>query len=48
MEPQGPQHLHEFDRPQVAQFAHLIWQLHGLHVDEKNSHSCAYVNPPLI
>jgi hypothetical protein len=38
MEPQGPQHLHEFDPPQVVQFAHLIWQLHGLHEDEKNSH----------
>jgi hypothetical protein len=35
MEPQKPQQLHEFDWPQVVQFAHLIWQLHGLHKDEK-------------
>jgi hypothetical protein len=26
----------------------LIWQLHGLHVDDKNSHTHAYVNPLLI
>ncbi len=48
MEPQGPQHLHEFDPPQVVQFAHLIWQLHGLHENEKNSHGCDNVNPFLI
>ncbi len=48
MEPQGPQHLLQLDQPQVVQFAHLIWQLHGLHVDDKNSHTHAYVNPLLI
>ncbi len=48
MEPQKPQQLHEFDWPQVVQFAHLIWQFHGLHEDDKNSHGCANVNPLLI
>jgi hypothetical protein len=48
MEPQGPQHLPEFDSPQVAQFPHFIWKLYGLHEDEKNSHDHAYVTPLLI
>jgi hypothetical protein len=48
MEPQGPQHLPEFDSPQVAQFPHLIWKLYGLHEDDKNSHDHAYVNALLI
>jgi hypothetical protein len=48
MEPQRLQHLHEFDPPQVVQFAHLIWQLHDLHENEKKSHGCANVNPFLI
>jgi hypothetical protein len=48
MELQGPQHFHEFDPPQLVQFAHLIWQSHGLQEDEKISHGCANVNPPLI
>ncbi len=48
MEPQGPQHVPEFDLQQVVQCLHLIWQLYGLHKDEKNSHDRAYVNPLLI
>jgi hypothetical protein len=48
MEPQGLQHLLEFDLPHVVQCPHLIQQLYGLHEDGKKSHGRAYANSLLI